>query len=52
MMNSEGNLSASGEIETLRAEVESLRQVVEALRAMVEIRDDGSASWRIPEWRQ
>lgn len=50
-MNLGGGLSMSGEIEQLRAEVESLRQIVEALRAMMEIREDGSASWKIPEWR-
>jgi len=41
----------SGEIEQLRAEVESLRQIVEALRAMMEIREDGSVSLTIPEWK-
>lgn len=51
-MNLRKNLSASGDIEDLRAEIESLRQAVEALRAMMEIREDGSASWKIPEWRQ
>jgi len=51
-MNLGGGLSMSGEIEDLRAEIESLRQAVEALRAMMEIREDGSASWKIPEWRQ
>ena len=40
----------SGErLEAIEEEVRALRQTVEALRAMIEIRDDGSAYWRIPE---
>jgi hypothetical protein len=32
----------------LQQEVSSLRKTVEALRSMIEIREDGSAYWRIP----
>jgi len=40
----------SGEkLKELQEEVAALRQAVEALRAMIEVREDGSASWRIPE---
>jgi len=36
-------------VEELQNEVAALRKTVEALRAMMEIRENGSASWKIPE---